>query len=88
MPIAPAEITGTSSPHRAPYVRRTRLMTAASPAGPGGPISLKLEFPQHTGSFNPRGATPILQHWRRRDERPSIVTRAQRARAIESASRP
>ena len=39
----------------APYVRRTPLMEAASPAG-GAPISLKLEFLQHSGSFKPRGA--------------------------------
>ena len=39
----------------APYVRRTPLMESASPAG-GAPISLKLEFLQHSGSFKPRGA--------------------------------
>jgi threonine dehydratase len=31
-------------------------MEVASPTGEGGPISLKLEFLQHTGSFKPRGA--------------------------------
>lgn len=40
----------------APHVRRTPLMEAAAPTGQGGPISLKLEFLQHTGSFKPRGA--------------------------------
>jgi threonine dehydratase len=40
----------------APHVRRTPLMEVASPTGEGGPISLKLEFLQHTGSFKPRGA--------------------------------
>jgi len=40
----------------APFVRRTPLMEAASPTGQGGPVSLKLEFLQHTGSFKPRGA--------------------------------
>ncbi len=40
----------------APHLRRTPLMEAASLSGQGGPISLKLEFLQHTGSFKPRGA--------------------------------
>jgi len=40
----------------APHVRRTPLMEVASPTGEGGPISLKLEFLQHTGSYTPRGA--------------------------------
>jgi threonine dehydratase len=39
----------------APYVRRTPLMEAVLPAG-GAPVSLKLEFLQHSGSFKPRGA--------------------------------
>ena len=38
----------------APHVRRTPLMETLGPAG--APISLKLEFLQHTGSFKPRGA--------------------------------
>ena len=38
----------------APYVRRTPLMETTGRAG--APISLKLEFLQHTGSFKPRGA--------------------------------
>lgn len=55
MTIAPADIRAAHA-RIAPYVRRTPLMEAASPAGPGGPISLKLEFLQHSGSFKPRGA--------------------------------
>lgn len=41
-----------------PYVRRTPVMTiAAEDLGLGGaPLTLKLEFLQHTGSFKPRGA--------------------------------
>ena len=38
------------------YVRRTPLLEAASPILGAPPISLKLEFLQHTGSFKPRGA--------------------------------
>jgi len=40
----------------APYVRRTPLIEAASPIEGAPPISLKLEFLQHAGSFKPRGA--------------------------------
>ena len=53
--IAPPDIRAAHA-RIAPYVRRTPLIEAASPAGQGGPISLKLEFLQHTGSFKPRGA--------------------------------
>ena len=40
----------------APHVRRTPLLEAASPIAGAPPISLKLEFLQHAGSFKPRGA--------------------------------
>jgi len=40
----------------APHVRRTPLIEAASPIEGRPPISLKLEFLQHAGSFKPRGA--------------------------------
>jgi threonine dehydratase len=40
----------------APFIRRTPLLEAASPIAGAPPISLKLEFLQHTGSFKPRGA--------------------------------
>lgn len=40
----------------APHVRRTPILEAASPLPGSPPISLKLEFLQHTGSFKPRGA--------------------------------
>ncbi len=53
--IARADI-GAAYSRIAPYVRRPPVMEAASPAGQGGPISLKLEFLQQTGSFKPRGA--------------------------------
>ncbi|MGD0642332.1 MAG: threonine/serine dehydratase [Roseiarcus sp.] len=40
----------------AAYVRRTPILEAASPLAGAPPISLKLEFLQHSGSFKPRGA--------------------------------
>lgn len=40
----------------APHVRRTPLIEAFSPVAGAPPISLKLEFLQHAGSFKPRGA--------------------------------
>jgi threonine dehydratase len=40
----------------ADYVRRTPLLETASPILHAPPLSLKLEFLQHTGSFKPRGA--------------------------------
>lgn len=40
----------------APHVRRTPILETASPCAGAPPISLKLEFLQHTGSFKPRGA--------------------------------
>jgi threonine dehydratase len=40
----------------ADYVRRTPLLETASPVIGAPPISLKLEFLQHSGSFKPRGA--------------------------------
>ena len=40
----------------ADYVRRTPLLETASPILGAPPISLKLEFLQHAGSFKPRGA--------------------------------
>src|SRR5829696_1583232 len=41
-----------------PYVRRTPVMRvdAGDLGVGGGPVVLKLEFLQHTGSFKPRGA--------------------------------
>jgi threonine dehydratase len=38
------------------HVRRTPLLETASPVAGAPPISLKLEFLQHAGSFKPRGA--------------------------------
>jgi threonine dehydratase len=40
----------------APHVRRTPILETASPCDGAPPISLKLEFLQHTGSFKARGA--------------------------------
>ena len=55
LPVTPADIRAAHT-RIAPYVRRTPLMEAASPAGDGPAISFKLEFLQHTGSFKARGA--------------------------------
>jgi threonine dehydratase len=40
----------------APHIRRTPLLETASPVAGALPVSFKLEFLQHTGSFKPRGA--------------------------------
>src|SRR5215216_6080601 len=48
-----------------PYIRRTPVMRvdAADLGLGGGPVVLKLEFLQHTGSFKPRGAfANLLTH--------------------------
>ena len=39
-----------------PHVRRTPILETASPIADAAPISLKLEFLQHSGSFKARGA--------------------------------
>jgi threonine dehydratase len=54
-PIGRAEIRAAST-LIAPYVRRTPILEAASPIAGAPPISLKLEFLQHSGSFKARGA--------------------------------
>ncbi|MGI4745548.1 MAG: serine/threonine dehydratase, partial [Janthinobacterium lividum] len=47
----------TAAKRLAPYVRRTPTMTLGGTSDLGGcPITLKLEFLQHTGSFKARGA--------------------------------
>ncbi len=42
------------------YVRRTPVLHVDSAFGHGGPVSLKLEFLQHAGSFKARGAFNTL----------------------------
>lgn len=44
----------------APHIRRTPVMTLADAFGHDGPVSLKLEFLQHAGSFKTRGAFNTL----------------------------
>jgi threonine dehydratase len=44
----------------AAHVRRTPVWRAALPFAPEAPVSLKLEFLQHAGSFKPRGAFNTL----------------------------
>lgn len=48
----------------APHIRRTPVWTLPAAAfGHDGPVSLKLEFLQHAGSFKPRGAfNTLLSH--------------------------
>jgi len=55
LPVTPAVIRETYA-RIAPYIRRTPLIEAASPANSAQRVSLKLEFLQHSGSFKPRGA--------------------------------
>jgi len=54
MIVTPSDIRAAHA-RIAPRIRRTPIMETASPGG-GAPVSLKLEFLQHTGSFKPRGA--------------------------------
>lgn len=44
----------------APHIRRTPVMPLAGAFGHDGPVSLKLEFLQHAGSFKSRGAFNTL----------------------------
>ncbi|MBJ6126598.1 threonine/serine dehydratase [Microvirga splendida] len=44
----------------APHVRRTPVLNQAGAFGHDGPVSLKLEFLQHAGSFKTRGAFNAL----------------------------
>jgi threonine dehydratase len=47
----------------APYIRRTPSWTLPGAFGHDGPVSLKLEFLQHAGSFKTRGAfNTLLSH--------------------------
>src|SRR5579883_3651644 len=55
LPVTPAAIRDAYA-RIAPHIRRTPVFEAASPADPARPVSLKLEFLQHAGSFKPRGA--------------------------------
>src|SRR3954453_243262 len=43
-----------------PYIRRTPVWTLPEAFGHRGPVSLKLEFLQHAGSFKARGAFNTL----------------------------
>ncbi len=59
MPIARAEIEAAHA-RIAPHVRRTPVWTLPGAFGHHGPVSLKLEFLQHAGSFKTRGAFNTL----------------------------
>ena len=59
-PVTPDSIRAAHERIR-PHVRRTPVMELAPGAfGHDGPLSLKLEFLQHAGSFKPRGAFNTL----------------------------
>ena len=59
MPITRAEIEAAHA-RIAPHIRRTPVLTMGSAFGHDGPVSLKLEFLQHAGSFKTRGAFNTL----------------------------
>ena len=61
-PITPALIEAAYA-RIAPHVRRTPVWTLPAGFGHDGPVSLKLEFLQHAGSFKARGAfNTLLSH--------------------------
>jgi threonine dehydratase len=59
MPITRADIEAAHS-RIAPHIRRTPAWTLPGAFGHEGPVSLKLEFLQHAGSFKTRGAFNTL----------------------------
>ncbi len=60
LPVSPADIRAASKRIR-PYIRRTPVWNLPRGAfGHDGPVSLKLEFLQHAGSFKTRGAFNTL----------------------------
>ena len=59
MTITRAEIEAAHS-RIAPHVRRTPVLHLGNAFGHDGPVSLKLEFLQHAGSFKTRGAFNAL----------------------------
>jgi len=54
-PVSPADIAAAHM-RIGGHVRRTPILEAASPIAGAPPVSLKLEFLQHAGSFKSRGA--------------------------------
>jgi threonine dehydratase len=59
MTITRAEIEAAHA-RIAPHIRRTPILSLGSGFGHDGPVSLKLEFLQHAGSFKTRGAFNTL----------------------------
>lgn len=59
LPITPADIRAAHV-RIAPHIRRTPTWNLPAGFGHDGPVSLKLEFLQHAGSFKPRGAFNTL----------------------------
>ena len=62
MIVTPGDIRAAHA-RIAPHIRRTPLLETAPAAAGAPPVSLKLEFLQHTGSFKPRGAFNNLLSW-------------------------
>ncbi|HEU4519028.1 MAG TPA: pyridoxal-phosphate dependent enzyme, partial [Microvirga sp.] len=59
LPISRAAIRDAQA-RIAPHIRRTPAWTLPGAFGHDGPVSLKLEFLQHAGSFKTRGAFNTL----------------------------
>jgi threonine dehydratase len=61
-PIPPISRAAIEAAHAriAPHIRRTPVWTLPGAFGHDGPVSLKLEFLQHAGSFKTRGAFNTL----------------------------
>ena len=59
MPITRTDIEAAHA-RIAPHIRRTPVWTLPEAFGHDGPVSLKLEFLQHAGSFKTRGAFNTL----------------------------
>src|SRR3954471_1249245 len=61
-PIPPISRAAIEAAHAriAPHIRRTPVWTLPGAFGHDGPVSLKLEFLQHAGSFKARGAFNTL----------------------------
>ena len=55
LPVSPADIAAAHA-RIAGHIRRTPILDTPSPQAGAAPISLKLEFLQHAGSFKSRGA--------------------------------
>src|SRR5687768_2561893 len=63
MPPLPRTAFEAAHARIAPHIRRTPVLNLPDAFGHEGPVSLKLEFLQHAGSFKTRGAfNTLLSH--------------------------